>query len=103
MFFAVTVVECCERGFQTPYNTKVTYTCAIARKFENLTAGDTNRTVPLYDKQVSPGGQDFGDFNQFTEKHWRFSLKSNVFIKVFFKIAVFRVKPARFFGGNILK
>jgi len=34
------------------YNTKVTYTCDVARRFENLSASDANTTV-LYDTQVN--------------------------------------------------
>ena len=36
----------------TRYNTKVTYTCDVARKFKNLTALDNNNTLDLYDTQV---------------------------------------------------
>jgi hypothetical protein len=37
----------------------VTYSCDIARKFENLT-GDRNGTIPLYDKQVRKANKFVG-------------------------------------------
>jgi len=37
----------------TYYNTKVSYTCDVARKFENMSSGETNSSaIPLYTTQV---------------------------------------------------
>jgi len=36
----------------TRFNSKVKYTCDVARKFENVTASGNNGSVVLYDTQV---------------------------------------------------